>query len=133
MDIKECQIYFWSQEEPDLYWSGGQHRLCNRVREVFVKIMKGAMVVARDTKFGTLYTTGGCMNIVVVAESASNSSLWHNRFGHMSMKEMKMLAAKEVLESLQYVDVGRCENYVISKQKQVNFTRTVRELKCGWK
>ena len=30
--------------------------------------MKGAMVVACGTKSGTLYTTAGCMNIVVVVE-----------------------------------------------------------------
>ena len=34
------------------------------------KIMKGAMVVARGSKSGTLYTTAGCMNIAAVAESA---------------------------------------------------------------
>ena len=34
------------------------------------KIIKGATVVARDSKSRTLYTTAGCMNIVVVAESA---------------------------------------------------------------
>ena len=39
------------------------------------KIMKGATVVERGTKSGTLYTTAGCMNMVAVAESASNSSL----------------------------------------------------------
>ena len=44
---------------------------------------------------------------------------------------MKMLAAKEVLEGLKSVDVGRCENYIMSKQKRVSFTRTARELKCG--
>ena len=44
------------------------------------------MVVARDTKSGTLYITVGCINMVVVAKSASNSSLWHNRLGHMSVK-----------------------------------------------
>ena len=49
------------------------------------------MVVARDTKSRTLYTTAGCMNITAVAKSASNSSLWHNRLGHMSGKGMKML------------------------------------------
>ena len=36
------------------------------------KIKKGAMVVARGSKSGTLYTTAGCMNITAVAESASN-------------------------------------------------------------
>ena len=91
--------------------------------------MKGTMVVARGLKSGTLYTTAGCMNIAAVAESASNSSLWHNRLGHMSVKEMKMLAAKGVSEGLKSVDVGRCGNCVMSKQKRVSFTRTARELK----
>jgi len=97
------------------------------------KIMKGVMVIARGIKSGTLYTIAECMNMTVVAKSASNWSLWHNRLRHMSVKEMKMLAAKRVLEGLKSVDVGRCENYVMSKQKRVSFTRTARELKCGWK
>ena len=42
---------------------------------------------------------------------------------------MKTLVAKGVLEGLKSVDVGRCENYVMSKQKRVSFTRTARELK----
>ena len=91
--------------------------------------MKGTMVVARGIKSRTLYTTTGCMNMAVVAESASNSSLWHNKLGHMSVKEMKMLAAKGVLEVMNSVDMGRCENYVMSKQKRVSFTKTARELK----
>ena len=91
--------------------------------------MKGATVVARGSKSGTLYTIAGCMNIAAVAESASNSSLRHNRLEHMSAKGMKRLAAKDVLEGLKSVDVGHCENYVRSKQKRVSFTRTARELK----
>ena len=46
------------------------------------KIVKGAMVVARGTKSGTLYTTAECINMTFAAKSASNSSLWHNRLGH---------------------------------------------------
>ena len=87
------------------------------------------MVVARGTKSGTLYTTAGCMNRAVVAESASNSSIWHNRLGHMSVKGMKMSAAEEVLEGLKSVDMSPCENCVMSKQKRVSFTKTARELK----
>ena len=81
------------------------------------KIMKGAKVVARGSKSGTLYTTAGCMNIAAVAESASNSSLRHNRLEPMSAKGMKRLAAKGVLEGLKSVDVGHCQNVVMSKQK----------------
>ena len=43
------------------------------------KIVKGAMVVARGTKSGTLYTTAGCINMAVVAEGDFGSCLWHNR------------------------------------------------------
>ena len=32
--------------------------------------------------------------MVVVAESVSNSNLWHNRLEHMSVEGMNMLAAK---------------------------------------
>ena len=39
------------------------------------KIVKGAMVVAHGTKSETLYTTVGHINMIAVAESASNSSL----------------------------------------------------------
>ena len=51
-----------------------------------------------------------CMNIEVVAESTLDSSIWHNRLGHMSVKGMKMLAAKRVLEGLKSIDRGHCEN-----------------------
>ena len=54
------------------------------------------------------------MNIIVVAESVSNSSLWHNKLGHMS-KGMKMLVAKRVLEGLKSVDMGPYEKCVMIK------------------
>ena len=92
------------------------------------KILKGAIVVARGTKSGTLYTTAEGMNIDV-AESASNSSLWHNRLGHMSVKEIKVPVAEGVLEGLKFVDMSPCENCVMSKQKRVSFTKIARELK----
>ena len=72
------------------------------------KIVKAAMVVARDTKSGTLYTTAGYINMAAVAEGASVSCLWHNRLGHMSTKGMKMLVAKGALEGLKSVDMGLC-------------------------
>ena len=75
MDIKGYQIYSWSQEESNLCWSIRYHRFCNKVWKSSWKIVKGAMVVARGTNYETLYTTAGCINTVVVVESASNSSL----------------------------------------------------------
>ncbi|KAF3637944.1 putative cytochrome 82A3-like [Capsicum annuum] len=82
------------------------------------KIMKGAMVVARGTKSGTLYTTTWYINMAVVVEGASGLFLWHNRLGHMSAKGMEMLAAKGDLKGVKSVDMGLCESCVMGKQKR---------------
>ena len=71
------------------------------------KAVKDAMVVARDTKSRTLYTTVECMNMIVIAESASNSILWHNRLEH--------IGCEIILEGMKSVDMSPCENYVMSK------------------
>ena len=42
---------------------------------------------------------------------------------------MKMPAAEGVLEGLKSGDMSPCENCVMSKQKRIGFTKTVRELK----
>ena len=44
--------------------------------------------------------------MVAVVKSAFNSSLWYNRLGHMSVKRLKMLTIKEVLEDLKFVHTG---------------------------
>ena len=79
--------------------------------------MKGDIIVARGTKSGTLYTNAGCINMVVVAEGASDSCLWHNTLGHMSIKGMKMLVEKGALEGLKSVDMGLCERCVMGTEK----------------
>ena len=94
MDIGGCQIYLGIKKN---LISVGQLDSTGYAAEFGKgswKIVKGAMVVARGTKYGTLYTTAGCINMVVLAEGASSSCLWHNRLGHMSTKGMKMLVAK---------------------------------------
>ena len=91
------------------------------------KIVKGAIAVARGTKFGTLQTTAGCINMAAIAEGASGSFLWHNRLVHMSDKGMKMFVAKISLEGLKSIDMDLCESFVMGKHKRVSFTKTPRE------
>ena len=47
-------------------------------------ITKGAMVVSRGNKTGTLYMTTNTMNVVAVADAGIDSNLWHHKLGHMS-------------------------------------------------
>ena len=69
----------------------------------------------------------GCINMA--AKSVSNSTLWHNRLGHMSIKGMKIVAVKGVLKGLKSVDISLCESYVMGKQKQVSFMKATWEPK----
>jgi len=93
-------------------------------------MVKGAMVVARGMKSATLYTTVGCTNLVAnVVESSCSTSLWYNRLGHMSEKELKIAVAKGSLPGLKSVDLGLCW-LCFGKQKRVSFTKVSRELKA---
>uniref|UniRef100_A0A2N9H7K1 Retrovirus-related Pol polyprotein from transposon TNT 1-94 n=1 Tax=Fagus sylvatica TaxID=28930 RepID=A0A2N9H7K1_FAGSY len=59
------------------------------------KITKGAMVVARGKKTGTLYMTTSPRDTIAVAEAGADTNLWHRRLGHMSEKGMKVLLSKD--------------------------------------
>ena len=87
------------------------------------KITKGALIIARGKKTGTLYVTSNLENIVAVADADGKSNLWHQRLGHMSEKGMKTLLSKGKLPDLKNVDVGLCEDCIFGKQKKVSFTK----------
>lgn len=87
------------------------------------KITKGALVIARGKKNGTLYVTSNLENIIAIADNGGNSNLWHQRLGHMSEKGMKTLLSKGKLPDLKSVDVGLCEDCIFGKQKKVSFAK----------
>ena len=55
------------------------------------KVTKGAMVLARGRKIGTLSMTSSPRDTIAIAEASTDASLWHRKLGHMSEKGMKML------------------------------------------
>ncbi|KAE8685870.1 cytochrome P450 71A9-like [Hibiscus syriacus] len=87
------------------------------------KITKGALVIARGKKTGTLYITSNLENIIAVADADGKSNLWHQRLGHMSEKGMKTLLSNGKLPDLKNVDVGLCEDCIFGKQKKVSFAK----------
>ena len=58
------------------------------------KVTKGARVLARGKKTGTLYMTSNLRDKIVVADASTDTSLWYRRLSHMSEKGMKMLLSK---------------------------------------
>ena len=65
-------------------------------------------------------------DIIVVAETGTNTSLWHRKLGHMSEKGMKILLSKGKLPELKSVDFDMCEICILGKQKMLSFLKTGR-------
>ncbi|RVW12059.1 Retrovirus-related Pol polyprotein from transposon TNT 1-94 [Vitis vinifera] len=94
------------------------------------KVTKGARVLARGKKTGTLYMTSCSRDTIAVADASTDTSLWHRRLGHMSEKGMKMLLSKGKLPELKSIDFDMCESCILGKQKKVSFLKTGRTPKA---
>nr|POF08790.1 retrovirus-related pol polyprotein from transposon tnt 1-94 [Quercus suber] len=82
------------------------------------KVTKGARVLAHGKKTGTLYMTSSPRDIIAIADTSTDTSLWHHRLGHMSEKGMKMLLSKGKLSKLKFIDFDMCESCILGKQKK---------------
>ncbi|KAE8664704.1 hypothetical protein F3Y22_tig00112738pilonHSYRG00095 [Hibiscus syriacus] len=87
------------------------------------KITKGALVIARGKKTGTLYITSNLENIIAVADADGKSNLWYQRLGHMSEKGIKTLFSKGKLPDLNNIYIGLCKDCIFGKQKKVSFAK----------
>ncbi|KZV54328.1 hypothetical protein F511_03583 [Dorcoceras hygrometricum] len=95
------------------------------------KVSKGAMIVARGKKTGTLYMTSSCRDTLAAVDAGANSSLWHCRLGHMSEKGMKILMSNGKLPDLKSIEHKLCESCIFGKQRKVSFSKGGREPKAA--
>jgi len=80
------------------------------------KVTKGALVIAKGEKVGTLYLCNGISNSVnALTSKGEDAALWHHRLGHMSEKWMKILHSRNLLPGLKNVDLDFCENCIYGK------------------
>jgi hypothetical protein len=93
-------------------------------------VTKGALVVARGKKVGTLYLASN-KNTIAVVDYTEDSKLWHNRLGHMSMKGVRMLASRGRLQNFKFEDFGQCEDCILGKQKRVSFSKDAEDRQAG--
>ena len=94
------------------------------------KVTKGARVLGRGKKTGTLYMTSSPRGTIAVVDASTDVSLWHRRLGHMSETGMKMLLSKGKLPELKSIDFDMYESCILGKQKNVSFLKTGRTLKA---
>ena len=79
------------------------------------KVTKGARVLARGKKTGTLYMTSSPRHTIGIAEVSIDTSLWYHKLGHMSEKGMKMLLSRGKLLELKSINFDMCESYILGK------------------
>ena len=69
-------------------------------------------------------------NVIVVTVANDDASLWHNKLGHMSQKEMKELLLKEKLPELKNIHFDMCESCIMRNQKKFSFLTSDRKLRA---
>ena len=75
------------------------------------KVTKGALVVAKGEKLGTLYLCKGNFNsTIALASTGIDTTLWHHKLGHMNEKGMQILQSRKLLPSLKKIDLEFCEH-----------------------
>ena len=94
------------------------------------KVTKGARVLARGKKIGTLYMTSSPRDTIAVIDASTDTTLWHRRLGRMSEKGIKMLLSKGKLPELKSIDSDMYESCILGKQKNVSFLKTGRTPKA---
>ena len=94
------------------------------------KVTKGARVLARGKKIGTLYMTSSPRDTIAVIDASTDTTLWHRRLGRMSEKGIKMLLSKGKLPELKSIDSDLYESCILGKQKNVSFLKTGRTPKA---
>ena len=70
------------------------------------KITKGAMVIMKGLKCGTLYKTTLSKDCITLVGSENDTMTWHRRLGHMSEKGMKMLLESGMLHGLTSLEMS---------------------------
>jgi len=80
------------------------------------KVTKGALIIAKGEKVGTLYLCNGISNYInALTSKGVDAALWHHRLRHMSEKGMKILHSRNLLLGLNDVDLDFYENCIYGK------------------
>jgi len=60
-----------------------------------------------------------------------STELWHNRLGHMSEKDMQILAKKSLLPGKEGTTLETCDDCLAGKQHQISFKRSSHSTKSN--
>lgn len=85
---------------------------------------KNGKLALQGTLCGSLYLLDGdtVKAAALAATSKDDTALWHCRLAHTSIKNLKMLAEKGILDKKKISDLEFCENCVMGKNKRLSFS-----------
>ena len=92
-----------------------------------LKVTKGAMVVIKAKRGNGLYKLQGETYLakgdggMSLVAKRDNTSLWHNKLGHMSLKGVQILGKQGLLEGDQITKLEQCESCILGKQHMLSF------------
>ncbi|KAK8938897.1 hypothetical protein KSP39_PZI010824 [Platanthera zijinensis] len=99
----------------------------------YLKVKKGALVVMKGERSGTLYKLIGTTiaGDAAVSETTDEDSslLWHARLGHMSERGLLELHKKGLLKGVKTCKLDFCETCVLGKQHRVKFVTSTQRSK----
>ena len=85
-------------------------------------------MIAKGEKIGTLYLcTGNTDSSISLTSTGVDTTLWHDRIGHISEKGMHILHKRNLFPNLKQIDLDFCEHCVYGKHKRVRFLRVGKE------
>ena len=114
-DMTRCLISFGTLET-----NGCRISMENGV----LKVTKGAMVIMKGLRQGSLYILQGTtVTGVAAVGTADDTQLWHMRLGHMSEKGMTILGKKGCLGNASTGKLDFCDHCIFGKQKRVSFSK----------
>ena len=98
-------------------------RFCNTFRDSQWKLTRGSMVVAKGKKCSSLYLmkTRVIDSSINAVNDDSTVELWHKRLGHMSEKDLMILAKNNFFSGMKKGSLKRCAHCLAEKQIRVVF------------
>lgn len=97
-----------------------------------LKIILGDQTLLKGRRYETLYLLDFKIDTgmsLAVEKRSDDTLLWHQRLGHMSQKNMKVLIKKGFLDKKKVTTFDTCEDCIFGRAKKVSFNLSQQETK----
>ena len=106
MAAKICKEYSYYERNIISIGQLGDNDYLSMFEKTWWKITKGALVIEKGDRIGTLYLRPQNTDYSIsVASTEIGAALWNHRIGHMSEKGMHILRSRKLLPYMKWVSL----------------------------